>query len=212
MCSSDLGTRYYRVRAAQKGHQPSPWVTLATPVIVDLTCTGVRTVNVPSRSSDGNYRLNWSVSPTPGANYDIEVDDGSGYKYLTSSTAHSLQFSNIPSGTYRYRVMAQKAGYKPSNWTYSTGTTVTLNTGNISRVYAPARSSTGSYQVSWSASRTAGAMYILSENGAEIYRGTATFFNFSDKSNGRYSYTVKATRSGYVDSLTKGPVTVTVSR
>ena len=208
----DNGTRYYRVRAAQKGHQPSPWVTLATPVIVDLTCTGVRTVNVPSRSSDGNYRLNWSVSPTPGANYDIEVDDGSGYKYLTSSTAHSLQFSNIPSGTYRYRVMAQKAGYKPSNWTYSTGTTVTLNTGNISRVYAPARSSTGSYQVSWSASRTAGAMYILSENGAEIYRGTATFFNFSDKSNGRYSYTVKATRSGYVDSLTKGPVTVTVSR
>lgn len=208
----DNGTRYYRVRAAQKGHQPSPWVTLATPVIVDLTCAGIRNVNAPSRSSDGNYRLNWNVSPTPGASYDIEVDDGSGYKYLSSTTAHSLQFSNIPSGTYRYRVMAQKAGYKPSNWTFSTGTTVTLNTGNISRLYAPASNSTGSYQVSWSASRTAGATYILSENGTEIYRGTSTSFTVSDKSNGRYSYTVKATRSGYLDSLTKGPVTVTVSR
>jgi hypothetical protein len=83
----------------------------------------------------------------------------------------------------------------------------------IAQIIAPATSSTGSYNVSWSAS-TSGATYTLYEGGVAVPACTnisTNYCSFTGKSNGTYNYTVKASKTGYADSALTGPATTVVT-
>jgi len=114
-------------------------------------------------------------------------------------------------GSYTYKVKAIKSGYTDSALSAAATTTVTATCGTPSGPYAPATSTTGSYRVSWG-SKTAGSTFILYENDIVVYTGANTYLDRIGKTNGTYSYKVKAIKSGYVDSALTPVVTTTVAR
>ena len=77
-----------------------------------------------------------------------------------------------------------------------------------SYISVPANDSDGFFQVSWGASTTDSAIYILEESTSSnftsnlrlAYSGTELTTTISDKTNGIYYYRVKATRDQYIDS------------
>ncbi len=76
-----------------------------------------------------------------------------------------------------------------------------------SSIAVPESSTSGSYQVSWSASSTGSVTYVLEEasnssfsSSRVAYSGSGLTTNISGKPDGTYFYRVKATRNEYTDS------------
>jgi len=115
-------------------------------------------------------------------------------------------------------VKATLAPYTDSVYKTATPVTVLLTAAAPATITVPASSVTGNFTVSWSASTTTGAAYVLeqSSNGGvtwtAAYTGTATSANIIGLAAGTYTYRVKATRTGYVDSAWKisGNIVVTI--
>jgi hypothetical protein len=135
----------------------------------------------------------------------------------------------IPNGSSITLTPFALSGYAFKEWSgdcSGTGNcTLTMNsTKNVSATFqprcqlialitAPGTSSTGSYNVSWSAS-TPGATYTLYEGGVAVPACTninSNYCSFTGKSNGTYNYTVKASKIGYADSALTGPATTVVN-
>ncbi|WP_179957428.1 RHS repeat-associated core domain-containing protein [Exilibacterium tricleocarpae] len=145
--------------------------------------------------ANGNYTVSWaSVS---GANYELQQQVDGGSWSTVNSSGTSKSFSGQAQGsTFRYRVRAFYAsnGYrKNSDWRYSSNITVPYEAPVIS---LPSSDTDGNYTVSWNS--VAGATnYTLQEKSANGSWGTiqdtsATSKTISGKSNGTYSYRVRA--------------------
>lgn len=196
------GTYIYQVRATKADFNDSP----ATPPVstkVTLTCIMPTGVTTPSSSIDGNYKVSWNASQTPGATY-VLTENGA---IIYTGTNTFYTFTGKGNGTYSYQLKATKTGYSNSPATLPVSTRVTLTCIMPAGMTTPSSSIDGNYQVSWTASRTPGVTYVLTENGTIIYSGTNTFYSFTGKGNGTYSYQLKATKTGFSDS----PVTLPVS-
>jgi len=138
---------------------------------------------------------------------------------------NSLDIANLlngkASGTYYYRVKTTAAGMADSGWVTAgaNSITVTAAVAPPDYIYVPSVS-TGSYEVAWPASSTAGATYVLEEGTDEAFTAPTNLYNvavnrksFSGKASGTYYYRVKGVLAGYTDSpfVTAGANSVVVT-
>ncbi len=173
-----------------------------------VTCAIPSSCSVPSSDSDGAYTVNWGASSTAGASYRLEERKNSGsWSYVTSGTSRNRNITGKSSGTYTYRVKATKSGCTDSGWRTSGGCVVSISSvvATPSSCSVPSSDSDGVYTVNWDASSTGGASYRLEErknSGSWSYvtSGTSRSCSITGKSDGTYTYRVKATKSGYTDS------------
>ncbi|MBJ6751060.1 fibronectin type III domain-containing protein [Geomonas anaerohicana] len=201
------GNYNYTVKAVKAGYLDSA-STGPAGVTVTLACSGVASIWVPTTSASGNYQVGWTASTTTGVTY--KLYEGTTEIYSGPNT--SFNVTGRSNGNYSYSVKAIKAGYTDSALKGPVTTKVTLTCSSIGSIWASAVSSTGGYKVSWTASATPGVTYKLYEGANEVYSGIGTSFSVAGKANGTYLYTVKAVKTGYVDSAVAGPTTVIVSR
>ena len=206
---------------------------MITDVVVNGSSVGaVSTYNFTNITADQTISATFAPSQ-----YQLSVSvTGSGI--VTSSPAGincgSACLASFPSSTSVTLTASPGTGYAFIGWsgactgtsacqvTMSQARSVTATFAPICRVpyqiTAPTSADSGNYAVSWYASATTGAAYVLEEkvgSGAwtEVYTGTAKTNTFSSKANGTYRYRVKATLAGYADSnwTTSGVVTVNLT-
>jgi hypothetical protein len=200
------GTYNYTIQASKEGYQPTAVVGPVS-TVVTLTCAAITTGSVPATAIAGNsYNIAWGPS-TAGSTYTLK-ENGT---VIYSGLGTNFVVAGKASGSYSYTVQATKSGYLPSPVAGPATTTIIQKCAKIQGIYGPATSTSGSYNISWNSSATAGVTYVLKENGTTIYSGTALNFVVSGKGTGSYSYTVLATKAGNADSDVTGPVTTTVT-
>jgi hypothetical protein len=191
------GSFSYTLKATRSGYLDSAIIGPYT-TNVALACSPVTSFYPPVTSTSDTYRLAWSKSGTPGVDYvltenGVEIYRGQSLYYYVSGRGN---------GSYVYALRAVKADYADSPEKGGT-TTVTLTCGNISSFFPPATGKVGSYKFAWSRSGTPGVDYVLTENGTEIYRGPNLYHYVTWSAPGSYTYTLRAVRSGYLDSGVK---------
>lgn len=130
---------------------------------------------------------------------------------LAANTTALLSCSSLAAGT-PYKLYTVAADGQGSLQARPTTLTFAVQADAPDTLAVPATSASGNYTVSWGASATAGASYVLQEatnstftTGVRTaYTGTAITFNITGRSqNVTYYYRVKATKAGYVDSAWK---------
>lgn len=185
---------------------------------VTATFTGLAagtpaSVTAPSTSTTGGFMVTWERSTTPNAIYLLEGQkDGGGWSPLAPETAErSIYVSGLANGSWFFRVTAKATGLPDSTPALSSGTTVTLTCGTINTLSVPTTNDNGSYAIRWGTSSTEGVTYKLYEGAALIYNSTGQYAYVSGKPAGTYNYSIKAVKSGYVDSAVTGPFSVTVT-
>ncbi|MBI1920740.1 MAG: VCBS repeat-containing protein [Geobacter sp.] len=146
-------------------------------------------VYVASANSTGTFGVSWGASATVGASYVVEESKDVSFATSTQVYSGSGTFVNLAgrtNGTYYYRVKAVMSGHPDSAWqSPPNGCTVTLPCKVPAWSYVATANSTGTFGVSWGASATAGASYILEEsrddagfaNPVQVYSGSGTFVN-----------------------------------
>ncbi|MBI1920739.1 MAG: VCBS repeat-containing protein [Geobacter sp.] len=211
------GTYYYRVKAIAAGYSDSAWVSPPNGCAVSLPCKTPSWVYVATANSTGTFGVSWGASATAGANYILEESrDDAGFANPGQVYSGSGTFVNLTgraNGTYYYRVKAIAPGYSDSAWqSPANGCTVSLPCKAPAWAYVATANSTGTFGVSWGASSTSGASYVLEEStdasfatSTQVYSGSGTFVNLTGRVNGTYYYRVKATAPGYSDSAWVSP-------
>lgn len=208
---------YYRVKAVLDGYTDSDWTSSATGCAVPGTpVPTIGTVTVPAQSNNGNYTVTWSASAVNGVTYvlqeatDATFSNGVREAYQGTATSAAIT-GRLLGSTYYYRVKASAVAYEDSAWqTSGTGCKIALYPAAVPQgITVPATAPGGNYQVSWSASTTPGATYVLQEATdasfatglREAYSGTATTAAITGGIPGTtYYYRVKAGAAGYEDS------------
>ncbi|GFO64439.1 hypothetical protein [Geomonas paludis] len=215
---------YYRVKASLTGYADSEWTNSATGCAVPGTpVPSVGSLNVPAQSSDGNFTVTWSASAVNGATYVLqEATDptfSGSLREAYQGTATGTTITGALVGTtFYYRIKAFAPAYQDSSWqTSETGCKVGPNPAAApADITVPAVGPDGTFQVSWSASATQGATYLLQEatdaNFAtglrEAYRGSATSTAITGGVvDSTYYYRVKTVASGYEDSAWQASAT-----
>jgi hypothetical protein len=182
------------------------------------TVTSPAGLTIPATDDDGSYEVSWESSSSAGnVTYVLEEASNSGFS-IGVRTAYSGSSTSTPITdrsnwtTYFYRVKATLLGYTDSAWRYGlNGCKVTYKLVVMSpdSLTVPSSDGNGSYLVSWGASGTGNATYILEEatNSSftidlrTAYNGSATSAPITGRVGGvTYYYRVKATREGYTDS------------
>ncbi len=234
------GTYYYRVRGVNITYgNNGPWLDGDHPHVVDSTlssCPAVpsapSSVTVPSSSGSGLIPVSWTA--VSGASvYDVQEANRSttpiSPNFLTQYTivasavsGSSFTFTGADTREHFFRVRTQVAvgSYALySLWSASSnGCSVNLLTpGAISTLTVPSSSSSGSYQISWTASSNA-ASYELEEdtsssftNAVQIYSGAAQDFTVTGQGDGTYYYRVRGVNAAYQGSYTPGSNACTVT-
>jgi hypothetical protein len=203
------GTYSFRVKATKSGYRDSPYKYAANTCVVTLTCLTPSSLSVPATSS-GFVSTYWSYSSTGGVTYVLEYStDGMNWVTVYNGTEYnsSKSFTMPADGTYTFRIKATKSGYLDSPYKYAANTcVVTLMCLVPSSLSVPATSS-GSVTTYWSYSSTGGVTYVLEYstdgvNWVTAYTGTDynTYKTFTMPADGTYTFRVKGTRSGYLDS------------
>ena len=207
------GTYYYRVKAVVAGFADSSVVTGANGCLVTLPAAAPASISVPTGSFNGSYSVSWGASPTPGASYVLQESTSSSFTSFTQTAYAGLTaaLSGKANGTYYYRVKAVASGYADSVWVDgANGCLVNLQSAvQPSSITVPAFGTGGSFSVSWGASSTSGAVYVLQEATDAAFTqnlvetvGAISPRGYSGKAIGTYYFRVKAIASGYIDSAT----------
>jgi hypothetical protein len=213
-------TYYYRVKATRSGYTDSDWKNAMNGCSVKNLPIAVAPagLTVPATDDDGGYEVSWEASSSAGnVTYVLEEASNSGFStdlrtaYSGSSTSISItERSNWK--TYFYRVKATLDGYTDSAWRYGLNgckVTYALVVMPPATLSVPSSDGNGSYTVSWGASSTGSASYVLEEatnysfnsDLRTAYSGSATSTPITERVGGvTYYYRVKATRDGYKDS------------
>jgi len=172
----------------------------------------------PISASGNNYIVSWN-SVSNATSYILQQDTSSSFsnpQNVAQGTMLSQSFSNVPPGTYYYRVLASNSsGNSPYSNTQSvTIAASTLGTPNLNSISNPNQSS--SYTISWSLVSSAQG-YNLQEatssdfsNAATIFSGNATSYQVSGRSPGTYYYRIQAF-AGSTQSAWSNSVSTTVS-
>jgi YD repeat-containing protein len=210
-------TYYYRVKAIKSGLSGSPWLAAANGCAVPGTAVAAPGVlTVPATDSDGSYGIGWQASASGEVTYVVEESTRSDFSadlrtaYRGPALAAAIE-GRPRLATYYYRVQAVKAGSAPSPW--QAGDRGCAVPGRPAErplaLTVPGADSDGDYAVSWAASPTANATYLLEEasNSAftqglrTAYRGPATSVPIAGRAMLKtYFYRVRAMKGGYADS------------
>lgn len=172
-------------------------------------------LTVPVADADGTYAVSWSKSATNGVLYVLEEATDSNFTNshtVYSGTELNAIISRRSSGvTYYYRVKATLADYTDSAWVNGgNGCVVMIPAGAPGTLTVPASDVDGVYTVSWTTSNTIGISYVLEEaTNSDFTAGLRTAYSgialnavISGRTIGvTYYYRVKATLSGYTDSV-----------
>ena len=114
--------------------------------------------------------------------------------------------------TYYYRVQAKKTGYESSPVTTGLNACNVGTAGTPAGITVPTADADGTYPVSWGASITDGATYLLEEatnatftqDLRTVYSGSLRTTSIPGNPKGKtYYYRVKAQRTGFPDSSCK---------
>ena len=217
---SGPGTYYYRVRATKAGYQPSGWVVSIGSTV---TLTAAKPVSIWVRTTT-NITTNpvvWGASATAGVTYEVEEDTTSAFtnpRAVYSGTALRTDVTVNGPGTYYYRVRATKAGWQPSAWKVSIGSTVTLTAAKPVSIWVRTATNITTNPVVWGASTTAGVTYEVEEdtttsftNPRAVYSGTTLRTDVTVSGPGTYYYRVRATKAGWQPSAWKVSIGSTVT-
>ena len=204
------GSYRFRVRALKANYIDGPWSSIKTTVISGVSgggdgpaCGMPSALTVPATTSASTIPLSWTASPTTGVTYQAQMSSNGGSSWTTvySGAATSKSVSVSTEGSYLFRVKAVKSGLAASGWAFSSPCQTDL--GTPASISVPATNSNGAITISWGASATSGASYVLqisNDGGAsymEAYRGAATSTTVQVSGNGTYKFRVRAIKSGY---------------
>jgi|GEM_PF-787108 len=181
------GTYIYRIRAWNI-NGTSSWSSAVSIIVENVKLPGAPTITTAGYTNiNGTYSINWTTSAY--ADKYILEENGIG---IYNGTALAYSFTSKADGTYTYRVMAWNAN-GTSQWSLA----IDLSVGNSKLPGTPSITTVshtdtdGNYNISWSSALYADN-YTLEENNIEIYNGTALTYPFTGKSDGTYTYRVKA--------------------
>lgn len=207
------GTYYFRVRATKVGYAPSAWSAGDNACAVGQVCGKPTSIAYPKLDSTGVVKISWGATNIIGATYELELSDDPGFTaplLIYQGGARLTTLTLTSNATYYFRVRATKAGYADSDWTTvkgDYGCVVTLACSMPASLAVPKASATGTYTLSWAASKVAGAYYVLeratnvSFSGAVVaYVGPEVKFVQLGQGSGSYYYRVKAFKENYADS------------
>ena len=201
------GSYLFRVKATRSGYADSAYTTAGACVVTLTAVEAPASITVPATDTDGAFTVSWAASATAGVTYKLErATNGGTFTQVYSGTATSYNASNLTDGSYAFRVKATKSGFLDSAYTAPAACEVTVTTVEPpASIAVPATGTAATLTVSWEASPTSEASYVLerSLNGGafgQVYSGTALTATVSGMSNGSNVFRVKATRSGYVSS------------
>lgn len=207
------GTYYFRVRAIKAGYADSGWSAGTNACAVGQVCGKPTSITYPKLDSTGAVKVSWGASNILGVSYELELSDDAGFSAPLLVYQGSARFTTLTltsNATYYFRVRATKAGYADSAWTTVTGNygcVVTLACSMPASLTVPKASTTGTYTLSWAASKVAGAYYVLERatntsfvGAVVVYVGPEIKFVQLSQGSGTYYYRVKAFKEGYADS------------
>ncbi len=179
-------------------------------------CASPGSIKVPAGDADGSFLVTWTASVTAGATYLLqEATDPlftAGLRTAYQGKALKVAISKRKlNRTYYYRIKASHTGYADSDYrSGGNGCAVpgTAKTAPPAAITVPPYADDG-YTVSWPASTTAGARYVLEEATDPAFAGgwriaavsTATSAIISGRAQGTtYYYRVRAIKAGFKDS------------
>lgn len=209
---SGKGTGIYRYQArARNGAGWGGWSAFAT-ATVDLPPAGPPVLSVPHQGDYGNYTISWSqVGGATWYQLEESANDGGSWTVYDRELGPTKDFSNKPAGAYIYRIKACNP-VDCSAYASGANSVQALYPPSVPVVALEANNYNGSYGISWTAS--AGALrYELVEqfnSGAPnlIHNAAANGTSVGGKTNGNYTYQVKACHSLCSDP--SAPKTITV--
>lgn len=211
--SLSAGTYYVKIRAFNTVETGTYLISVKIAPTVTLPAG----ITVPLSDDDGSYTVSWGASSTGAVAYVLEEATNSSFSsalrtvYAGSST--SAEITERSRGkTYYYRVKATRSGYMDSDWKKAANGCVVKSLPvaiSPAGLTVPSSDGDGSYTVSWGASSTGSAAYVLEEatdssfnnDLRTAYSGSATSAPIDGRIGGiTYYYRVKATRDGFKDS------------
>jgi FtsP/CotA-like multicopper oxidase with cupredoxin domain len=214
------GTYTYQVKAVATGWGDSTLANGSNACVVTLIAQPVPALTVPATSTDGTIAISWTSSPTPGVTYQLyQSKNGGAYALVATTTATSVTLTGRTNGSHVFRIKATLAGWADSSWTTgSNACVVTLTVQPVASLTVPAASNDGTIFLQWAASATPGVTYQVqqSRNGgpyALVASITGTSVALNGRTDGTYTYRVRAIKSGWVStSWTDGSNPCVVTR
>jgi len=209
------GVYLFRVYVTASGYAPSSYTLTTTPYDAS-TALAPAYLNIQSANTlTGSIYLISAPSATPGAVYNFQVNDGTGWVNIGTPSAVRNPTFNLLTGTYQFRVFITATGFSPSAFTTTVGTAtiaIPAKAPNALNIQTFSDLSKSVYLIA-AASATAGAVYNFqysTDNGANWANiGTPSATRnptFTLLAPGTYKFRVFVTAPGYVAS----PFTTTV--
>jgi YD repeat-containing protein len=214
------GTWYYRVRACN-GLACSGYAPGGNSIVVTLPPGTPASLSVPATDHSGSYAVSWGAATGNVTAYRLEEANNSGF--LNAGLAHnavgtSTTLTGRGNGTYYYRVRACN-GAICGSYSGTNSVIVTITPGAPPSLTVPSTSSTGGYNISWTAaSGTVSAYQLYEANNSgfsgetQVYNNVGTSTNLLGRLNGTYYYRVRACYNGACSGYTgSNPLTVTLT-
>jgi hypothetical protein len=208
----DPGTYYYQIRAIHGVMTPSDWVDGGVGCVVPIPTEASPSVSATSPAFSWSFPINWGASPTPSAQYTLEMSTdetfATGVSQVYQGDLLQATATVVTSGTYYFRVQATALGQAPSVWTISSAIVVPPMVASVPWVSASSTASTRTFWVSWGASATPGVTYELQMSKDDPtfasptwpYSGSVTSGSVNLTSSGTYYFRVRATKAGYIST------------
>lgn len=200
------GTYRYRVSTSKAGYADStPTETGAIMVLIQASLTPVNQIILPPSSDTGTYKVSWTSTLPNKTSYRLEESNNGGvsYRVITNTPNKAVSFIGKGPGTYQYRLSAP--GSVTGLNMVSAPIVVTRTCANLGAITLPEKNSTGSYQLSWVRSATAGVSYMVRESFNKgpflpVKTTTGNAISFTGKTSGSYLYIIQAIKPGYLPS------------
>ena len=223
----ETGSYDYQVQACDANDACSEWssaitvhVFTASAPALTLTSTETRATDGAYRSADGIYTLTWT-SVTDAATYELQevIQEGNREIYSGDANTHDVSGEMAKmTGSYRYQIRACHANGVCSNWSSDPLTVHVFTASAPTWVSEESISRDGSYTLRW-APVTDAATYelqeVMSESNTPLSLTPEDVQNrthmISDKTDGSYSYRVRACHSNGVCSSWSNTLSLSVS-
>ena len=181
----------------------SMWLKVCLVVALFLAVPAVAEASVsvsPSVSTNGAYTVTWTdTSGGVVRAYLAASTNGGAWAKTTVTGTLSKAFTGKAVGTYAYKVQIYlyDAELKKELFDHETNVaTVQVTTlaapGAPGPLTGPARSESGAYSLAWGAASGTVTRYELTENGVNVYSGTALAAALTGRKDGGFTYQARA--------------------
>ncbi len=183
------GIYMYRVRACAGVDNCGDWSATETTKVPP----GAPRLTIPATDADGTYDAAWT-SPSGATSYKLQEKVGlAGWSASENLTTTTKSYTGKTPAIYMYRVRACAGSGNCGDWS-STGTTKVPP--GVPTLTVPATDADGGYLVSWTSPSGATGYQLQEKSGSgsfgDVYSGSSTSTNITDKTDGTYSYQVRA--------------------